>query len=43
MNRVPYQILKIILNTFKKSTDNMPHLEITEVVLVHFDIGNNDY
>ena len=21
----------------------MPHLEITEVVLVHFDIVNNDY
>ena len=23
--------------------EHVPHLEITEVVLVHFDIVNNDY
>ena len=26
-----------------KNGDNVPHLEITEVVLVHCDIVNNDY
>ena len=26
-----------------KSGENVPHLEITEVVLVHCDIVNNDY
>ena len=26
-----------------KSTENVPHLEITEVVLVHYNIVNNDY
>ena len=26
-----------------KNGENVPHLEITEVVLVHFDIVNNDY
>ena len=26
-----------------KNGENMPHLEITEVVLVHYDIANNDY
>ena len=26
-----------------KKDENVPHLEITEVVLVHFDIVNNDY
>ena len=29
--------------TKDKSGENVPHLEITEVVLVHFDIVNNDY
>ena len=29
--------------TEDKSSENVPHLEITEVVLVHCDIGNNDY
>ena len=29
--------------TKDKNGENMPHLEITEVVLVHFDIVNNDY
>ena len=29
--------------TKDKNGENMPHLEITEVVLVHFDIVKNDY
>ena len=29
--------------TEDKKTENMPHLEITEVVLVHCNIVNNDY
>ena len=26
-----------------KNRENVPHLEITEVVLVHCNIANNDY
>ena len=29
--------------TKDKNGENVPHLEITEVVFVHFDIVNNDY
>ena len=29
--------------TKDKNGENLPHLEITEVVLVHCDIVNNDY
>ena len=29
--------------TKDKNSENVPHLEITEVVLVHFKIVNNDY
>ena len=29
--------------TKEKNGENVPHLEITEVVLVHCDIVNNDY
>ena len=29
--------------TKDKSRENVPHLEITEVVLVHWDIVDNDY
>ena len=29
--------------TKDKSGENVPHLEITEVVLLHFNIVNNDY
>ena len=29
--------------TKDKNGENMPHLEITKVVLVHCDIDNNDY
>ena len=29
--------------TKDKSGDNLPHLEITEVVLVHCNIDNNNY
>ena len=35
------EALKII--TKDKNSENVPHLEITEVVLVHCDIVNNDY
>ena len=29
--------------TKNKNSDNVPHLEITEVMLVHCNIANNDY
>ena len=29
--------------TKDKTSENVPHLEITEVILVHRDIVNNDY
>ena len=29
--------------TKDKNGENVPHIEITEVVLVHFNIANNDY
>ena len=29
--------------TMNRSCENMPHLEITQVVLVHCNIANNDY
>ena len=29
--------------TKKKNVENVPHLEITEVVLIHCNIVNNDY
>ena len=29
--------------TKDKNGENLPHLESTEVVLVHFDIVNSDY
>ena len=29
--------------TKDKNRENVPHLEITKVVLVHFNIVNNDY
>ena len=29
--------------TKEKNGENVPHLEITEVVLVHFNFVNNDY
>ena len=29
--------------TKDKNGENVPHLEIPEVVLVHCDIGNNDF
>ena len=40
--------MKLLGNTKNKITkdkngENIPHLEITEVVLVHRDIVNNDY
>ena len=40
--------MKLLGNTKNKITkdrndENVPHLEITEVVLVHCNIANNDY
>ena len=29
--------------TKDKSSENVPHLQITEVVLVYYNIANNDY
>ena len=42
------ETMKLLGSTENKITNdkngkNVPHLEITEVVLVHCDIGNNDY
>ena len=42
------EIMKILGSTENKKTkdkngENVPHLEITEVVLVHCNIANNDY
>ena len=39
---------KLLVNTKSKMTkavnsENVPHLEIAEVVLVHYNIFNNDY
>ena len=35
--------MKLLGSTGNKSGENIPHLEITEVVLVHCNIVNNDY
>ena len=40
--------MKLLENTKRKITkdkngENVPHLEITEVVLIHCNIVNNDY
>ena len=40
--------MKLLRSTISKITkdkngENVPHLEITEVVLVHYNIENNDY
>ena len=42
------ETIKLLGSTENKKTkdkngENVPHLEITEVVLVHFNIVNNDY
>ena len=39
------ETMKLLGSTKNKKTKdkNMPHLEITEVLLVHCDIANNDY
>ena len=42
------EIIKLLGSTKNKITkdkigENVPHLEITEVVLGHFNIVNNDY
>ena len=29
--------------TLDKNGENVPHLEITELVLVHYNLANNDY
>ena len=29
--------------TRDKNGENVPHLEVTEVVLVHYNVVNNDY
>ena len=40
--------MKLLRSTKRKITkdendENVPHLEVNEVVLAHCDIGNNDY
>ena len=54
-NRITFKTKLLIPETMKllgsienkttkdKNGENVPHLEITEVVLVHFNIANNDY
>ena len=42
------ETMKLLGSTKSKITkvkhgENVPHLEITEIVLVHYDIVNNDY
>ena len=42
------ETMKLLVSTKTKITkdkngENVPHLEITEVVLVHYNIVNNDY
>ena len=42
------EIMKLLGSTKSKITkdksgENMPHLETTEVVLIHCNIGNNNY
>ena len=37
------KLLGIIKSKIIKDKENVPHLEITEVVLVHYNIVNNDY
>ena len=29
--------------TIDKNSENVPHLEVTEVILVHCNLVNNDY
>ena len=48
LERLTSETMKLLENTENKITNdkngkNVPHLEITEVVLVHCDIANNDY
>ena len=42
------EMMKVLRSTKRKTTndkngENVPHLEINNVVLVHFNIVNNDY
>ena len=39
------KLLRSTKSKINKDTNggNMPHLEITAIVLIHCDIGNNDY
>ena len=48
LNLLTPEAMKLLGSTKSKITEdkngeNLPHLEITEVVLVHCDIVNNDY
>ena len=48
LERLTSETMKLLRSTENKITnnkngENVPHLEITEVVLVHCDIVNNDY
>ena len=44
MDRMLYQIFKIIWSIFKKNVEKiLINIEITVVVLVHCNIVNNDY
>ena len=35
--------MKLLENTKTKITENIPHVEIIEVILVHYNIVKNDY
>ena len=37
------EVLKVKLKNTIKNAESLPHLEITEVVLTHFNIVRNDY
>ena len=40
---LPKETMKLLGSTKDKNGENVPHLEITEVVLVHCNMVNNDY
>ena len=42
------QMMKLLVNTYHKITknkngENVPHLEVTKVEFVHYNIVNNNY
>ena len=42
-NRIMFKINTKIKITKDENSENVPHLEITEVLLIHYNIVNNDF